>query len=99
MGVLGDGVLCFIQAVVFVYDIVTYPLYTVAQRPWVLRQAHSKDRSKILYEDADSIVIRAHHKMTKPLQVKEFVLYRASFQLCLQQTMEHFWTHTLQKQL
>ena len=66
---VGDGVLCLLQAVVFVYDIVTYPLYTVTQRPWVVRQNHAKERSQIVHEDSDSVTIKAHHKMTKPLQV------------------------------
>ena len=69
MRLVGDGVLCLLQAVVFVYDIVTYPLYTVTQRPWVVRQNHAKERSQIVHEDSDSITTKAHHKMTKPLQV------------------------------
>ena len=44
MGVLGNGVICLVQAVVFVYDILTFPLYTVTQRPWVVRQNHAKER-------------------------------------------------------
>ena len=44
MGVLGDGVLCLVQAVVFVYDILTFPLYTASQRPWVMRGAISKQK-------------------------------------------------------
>ena len=74
MGLVGDGVLCLLQAVVFVYDIVTYPLYTVTQRPWVVRQNHAKERSQIVHEDSDSVTIKAHHKMTKPLQVSLYFL-------------------------
>ena len=69
MGVLSDGVLALIQAVVFVYDIVTFPLYTVTQRPWTVVSAYSKERSQIVDQDETSITIKAHHKMTKPLQV------------------------------
>ena len=69
MGVLGDGVLVLIQAVVFVYDIVTFPLYTAAQRPWSVRESHSKQRSQTLQEDDNSVTIKANYKMTKPLQV------------------------------
>jgi len=68
MGVLGDGVICLIQAVVFMYDIVTYPLYTAVQRPWVVRENHAKQRAQVVSQDNDSIVIKAPHKMTKPLQ-------------------------------
>ena len=69
MGVLSDGVLALIQAVVFVYDIVTFPLYTVTQRPWTVVSDYSKERSQVVDQDETSITIKAHHKMTKPLQV------------------------------
>ena len=69
MGVLSDGVLALIQAVVFVYDIVTFPLYTVTQRPWTVVSSYSKERSQVVDQDETSITIKAHHKMTKPLQV------------------------------
>ena len=70
MGVLSDGVLAVIQAVVFVYDIVTFPLYTVSQRPWAVVRGYSKERSQIVEQDETSVTIKAHHKMTKPLQVR-----------------------------
>ena len=70
MGLVGDGVLCLIQAVVFVYDIVTYPLYTVTQRPWAVRESHSKIRSQTMAEDEQSVTIKANYRMTKPLQVQ-----------------------------
>ena len=70
MGVLGDGVICLVQAVVFVYDILTFPLYTVSQRPWVRRGAINKLRSDVVAENEDSATIRAKPRMTKPLQVK-----------------------------
>ena len=66
---MSDGVLALIQAVVFVYDIVTFPLYTVTQRPWAVVSNYSKERSQIVDQDQSSITIKAHHKMTKPLQV------------------------------
>ena len=66
---MSDGVLAVIQAVVFVYDIVTFPLYTFTQRPWVVVSGYSKERSQIVHQDESSITIKAHHKMTKPLQV------------------------------
>ena len=69
MGVLSDGVLALIQAVVFVYDFVTFPLYTVTQRPWTVVSSYSKERSQVVDQDETSITIKAHHKMTKPLQV------------------------------
>eukprot|EP00092_Neocalanus_flemingeri_P033660 GFUD01036591.1.p1 GENE.GFUD01036591.1~~GFUD01036591.1.p1 ORF type:complete len:712 (-),score=115.95 GFUD01036591.1:595-2730(-) len=68
MGMLGDGVICLIQAVVFVYDIVTYPLYTAVRRPWVVRDSYNKQRAEVVSQDKESIVIQAPHKMTKPLQ-------------------------------
>ena len=68
MGMLGDGVICLIQAVVFVYDIVTYPLYTAVQRPWGVRENYDKQRAQVVVQDKESIVIKAPHKMTKPLQ-------------------------------
>ena len=69
MGVLGDGVICLVQAVVFVYDILTFPLYTVSQRPWVRRGAINKLRSDVVEENEESVTIRAKPRMTKPLQV------------------------------
>ena len=66
---MSDGVLAVIQAVVFVYDFVTFPLYTVTQRPWTVVSSYSKERSQVVDQDETSITIKAHHKMTKPLQV------------------------------
>ena len=74
MGVLSDGVLAVIQAVVFVYDIVTFPLYTVSQRPWTVVSNFNKGRSQIVHQDDKSVTIKAHHKMTKPLQVRIEIL-------------------------
>ena len=68
MGLLGDGVLCIIQAVVFVYDIVTFPLYTVVQRPWVARSLLNKERAKVISQDDKQITIEAPHKMCPDLQ-------------------------------
>ena len=75
MGVLGDGVICLVQAVVFVYDILTFPLYTVSQRPWVMRSAINKLRSDVVEESEESVTIRAKPRMTKPLQVKTFCVF------------------------
>ena len=82
MGVLGDGVLCLVQAVVFVYDILTFPLYTASQRPWVMRGAISKQRSDVVEETEESVTIRAKHRMTKPLQVVDNIYFEHSFILC-----------------
>ena len=73
MGLVGDGVLCLLQAVVFVYDIVTFPLYTVTQRPWSVVRSYTKERSQIVDQDETSVTIKAHYKMTKPLQVRQRV--------------------------
>ena len=75
MGVLGDGVICLVQAVVFVYDILTFPLYTVSQRPWVMRGAINKLRSDVVEESEESVTIRAKPRMTKPLQVKTLCVF------------------------
>ena len=75
MGVLGDGVICLVQAVVFVYDILTFPLYTVSQRPWIRRGAINKLRSDVLEETEESVTIRAKPRMTKPLQVENRKIY------------------------
>lgn len=70
MGVLGAGALCVLQAVVWALDLVTLPLYTLAQRPWRARRALARQRSEVVQEDEESLTIRAHHRMTKPLQVR-----------------------------
>jgi len=68
MGLLGDGVLCILQAVVFVYDIVTFPLYTVVQRPWVARSLQNKERAKVISHDDQQITIEPVAKMCPDLQ-------------------------------
>jgi len=68
MGLLGDGVLAILQAVVFVYDIVTFPLYTVVQRPWVARSLHNKERAKVISHDDQQITIEPVAKMCPDLQ-------------------------------
>ena len=70
MGVLGAGALCVLQAMVWALDLVTLPLYTLAQRPWRARRALARQRSEVVQEDEESLTIRAHHRMTKPLQVR-----------------------------
>ena len=68
MGLIGDGVLCILQAVVFVYDIVTFPLYTVVQRPWVARALHNKERAKVISHDNEQITIEPVSKMCPDLR-------------------------------
>ena len=54
-------------------DIVTFPLYTVTQRPWSVVRSYTKERSQIVDQDETSVTIKAHYKMTKPLQVRQRV--------------------------
>ena len=68
MGLIGDGVLCILQAVVFVYDIVTFPLYTVVQRPWVARGLQNKERAKVISQDDQQITIEPIPKMCPDLR-------------------------------
>ena len=68
MGLIGDGVLCILQAVVFVYDIVTFPLYTVVQRPWVARALQNKERAKVISQDEEQITIEPVPKMCPDLR-------------------------------
>jgi len=68
MGLIGDGVLCILQAVVFVYDIVTFPLYTVVQRPWVARGLQNKERAKVISQDDEQITIEPISKMCPDLR-------------------------------
>ena len=68
MGYIGDGVLCLLQAVVFVYDIVTYPIYTVVQRPWVARSLHDKERATVISRDDQQITVEAPHKTCPDLE-------------------------------
>ena len=39
----------FIKAGVFVYDVITYPVYAIIQRPWRRRKAGNKQRVRIEY--------------------------------------------------
>ena len=68
MGLLGDGLLYVLQTVVVVYDILTFPVYTMVQRPWVARSLHNKERAKVISQDDQQITIESPHKMTPDLQ-------------------------------
>lgn len=68
MGVLGDGVICLIRAVVFVYDFVTLPIYAVVMRPWLVRAGHERVRAVVVNRDSEQFTVEAPHKVNPPLQ-------------------------------
>lgn len=95
MGLLGEGVLCIIQAFIFVYDIVTYPIYTVLHRPWVARSLHYKERATVISRNDREITVKAPAKMCLNLEqfdaakvdtmakCFQFALHKHSHRRCL----------------
>lgn len=68
MGVLGDGVMCLLQVVIFVYDVITYPIYSAVQKPWIRLEEMSKKRAYVVSQAPGEYTIKAPFKMNKPLQ-------------------------------
>jgi len=68
MGLLVFGVLSILKAVVFVYDFITFPLYTLVQQPWVARSLHYKERAKVISHDDQQITIEPVAKTCPDLQ-------------------------------
>ena len=50
-----NGVFCL----VYFYDLLTYPIYWIAQRPWKVRSEHSKKRATLKNLGKDRVVLRA----------------------------------------
>ncbi|KAG5888285.1 hypothetical protein JTB14_006672 [Gonioctena quinquepunctata] len=48
-----------LRALAFVYDVLTFPIYVLLQRPWQLRQLSRKIKAKPIQEDAKSITYRS----------------------------------------
>ena len=46
---------------VYIYDLLTYPIYWIAQRPWQVCSERSKKRATLKYLDKDRVVLRAKH--------------------------------------
>lgn len=65
---LGEGVICLIQACVYVYDLVTLPLYAVVMRPWKTRAEYEKIRATVVERDSEQITVKAPYKMNIPLK-------------------------------
>jgi len=61
-------VICLIQTLVYVYDLVTLPLYAVIMKPWVIREGHGRVRATTIEEDSEKYTVKADYKMNKPLQ-------------------------------
>ena len=57
MGLLGDGIIGLIQTALFIYDVVTYPLYTAIQQPWKKTRSFDNVRSTVLNKTDKKITI------------------------------------------
>jgi len=54
-----------LRAILFVWDVVTYPVYAVLQRPWKKKSMIMKTRARIVSHQATEITIRAVPKVSK----------------------------------
>jgi len=68
MGVLGEGVLCLLKGFMYIYDILTFPVYFGCQQPWVRKEEFGKVRSDTISASTQEYIIKAPHKMNPPLQ-------------------------------
>ncbi len=55
----GDIALAVITTVVFIWDLLTWPLYQLLQRPWEKRQAMNRCRARVVRRSDDEIVYEA----------------------------------------
>ena len=49
----------FIEILLHIWDVITYPVYALAQRPWRQRSKIRKTRARIVTHQATEITIRA----------------------------------------
>jgi long-chain acyl-CoA synthetase len=68
MGVLGEGVLCFLKGLIYIYDIISYPVYCTVQSPWIRREEFEATRSEVVKASTSEYIVRSPHKMTPALQ-------------------------------
>ncbi|KAL1124303.1 hypothetical protein AAG570_002071 [Ranatra chinensis] len=54
-----EGAIGAIKAFVFVYDIITYPVYLILQRPWQKKQLSRRVKAKAISKDTHSITYRS----------------------------------------
>ena len=54
-----------LRAILCVWDVVTYPVYAVLQRPWKKKSMIMKTRARIVSHQATEITIRAVPKVSK----------------------------------
>jgi len=68
MGLLGDGVLVILKSVMYIYDILTYPVYSGIQKPWIKREEFRRVRSDVIVASSSEYIIKSPFKMNPPLQ-------------------------------
>jgi len=54
-----------LKIILFIWDVVTYPIYAVMQRPWKQKNMIMKTRARIVSQQATEITIRAVPKVSK----------------------------------
>jgi len=57
-------VIGFIQVLLFIWDVITYPVYALMQRPWGQRSKITRTRARIVSHQATEITIRAVPKVS-----------------------------------
>ncbi|XP_023343813.1 LOW QUALITY PROTEIN: long-chain-fatty-acid--CoA ligase 4-like [Eurytemora carolleeae] len=68
MGVLGEGVLYILKGLIYIYDIISFPIYYSVQAPWIRLEEFKMKRSEVVTASTTEYTIRSPHKMTPALQ-------------------------------
>lgn len=54
-----SGAIQAIKAISYVYDLLTFPVYLILQRPWEKRKASRRIKSRAISKDATSVTYRS----------------------------------------
>nr|CAD7255978.1 unnamed protein product [Timema shepardi] len=54
------GTIGALKALAFVYDVLTYPVYLILQRPWVKKSLSAREKARVIHSDDDSITYRTN---------------------------------------
>nr|CAD7396033.1 unnamed protein product [Timema poppensis] len=67
------GTIGALKALAFVYDVLTYPVYLILQRPWVKKSLSAREKARVIHSDDDSITYRTNLE-PGPLHVTLYTL-------------------------
>nr|CAD7452760.1 unnamed protein product [Timema tahoe] len=54
------GTIGALKALAFVYDVLTYPVYLILQRPWVKKSLSAREKARVIHSDDGSITYRTN---------------------------------------